>query len=502
MVKADNVNKRIAKNTLYLYIRMAFVLGLGLFTTRVLLHTLGITDYGIYNVVGGVVTFMTFLQTSMSNGYQRFFNIELGKGNYGKLLRLFSVSVGVQLILGVIFFVLVESVGLWFVNTQLSIPSDRMVAANVVYQSSIVVFILTLIASPCEAIIIAYEEMRILAFIGVVNAILKLIIAYLILIGEDRLVWYSSLIIIVQFIIAILYIFYSLRLNNRLSFKPIFDKILLKNLIRFSGWNLFGSLAHVGEGAGLNLLLGMFFSPAINAARGVSYQVRSGVLSFFQNFQIAARPQVIKYYAQGNVPEMLSLTNQISKFSFMLLWMINLPFLFTADYFITLWLGDGLPSYAPVFTNITLVTTLIECFSGPIGTLVHATGRMRNYQVIASFVILLIIPISYILLKIGGSPESVFYCSLFMAPIVQATRIILVKKLLPFSVSGYMKEVIIPCVLVALVSIMPSYYISEYVRIHPLALFFILFIIASVSILFLGCTRGERRMILRKIRVR
>lgn len=500
MMKADNVNKRIAKNTLYLYIRMAFVLGLGLFTTRILLRTLGITDYGIYNVVGGVVSFMAFLQTSMSNGYQRFFNIELGRGDKDKLLRLFSVSFGAQLIMGVIFFVLVESFGLWFVNTQLTIPSDRIVAANIVYQSSIVIFILTLIASPCEAIIIAYEEMRVLACIGVVNALLKLLIAYLILIGEDRLVLYSFLTIVVQLIWVALYVFYSLRLNKRLSFSPVFDKVLLKKLIGFSGWNLFGSLAHAGEGAGLNLLLGMFFSPAVNAARGVSYQVRAGVFSFFQNFQVAARPQVMKYYAQGNIPEMLSLTNRISKFSFLLLWMINLPFLFTAEYFITLWLGDGVPLYALAFTNITLVTTLIECFSGPIGTLVHATGRMRDYQVIASSVILLIIPISYILLRMGGSPECVFYCSLFMAPIVQATRIILVKRLLPFSVRAYIKEVVSPCVLVALVSVIPSYYISEYVGMHPVALFFVLWIIACVSIFILGCTRDERGMILKKVR--
>ena len=182
--------------------------------------------------------------------------------------------------------------------------------------------------------------------------------------------------------------------------------------------------------------------------------------------------------------------------------MINLPFLFTAEYFITLWLGDGVPLYALAFTNITLVTTLIECFSGPIGTLVHATGRMRNYQVIASSVILLIIPISYILLRMGGSPECVFYCSLFMAPIVQAIRIILVKRLLPFSVCTYIKEVVSPCVLVALVSVIPSYYISEYVRMHPIALFFILWFIACISIFILGCTRGERGMIFRKMRGR
>lgn len=500
MEKTESINKRIAKNTLYLYVRMAFVLGIGLFTTRVLLHTLGITDYGIYNVVGGVVSFMAFLRTSMANGFQRFFNIELGKGDLEKFLRLFSVSVGVQLIVGVVFLFFSETVGLWFVNTQLAIPEDRIFAANIVYQSAICVFLLTLIASPCEAIIIAYEEMRIMAGISVIDAILKLAIAYMIIVGEDKLILYSSLTIVVQLISVLLYLRYSLRLNKSLVFRPAFDKDLQKRLMSFSGWNLFGSLSHAGEGAGVNLLLGMFFSPSINAARGVAFQVKAGVTLFFQNFQVAARPQVMRFYAQDNISEMLSLTNQISKFSFMLLWMINLPFLFTADYFIALWLGEGMPSYAPIFTNITFLTVMIECFSGPIGTLVHATGRMRNYQVIASSVIMLIVPISYIMLKCGGSPESVFYCGLFLAPIVQVTRIILVKRLLPFSVGRYIKEVMKPCALVLLVSIVPSYYIDRYVQMHPIALSFVLFIIACVSVFLLGCTKGERGMVLRKAR--
>ena len=184
----------------------------------------------------------------------------------------------------------------------------------------------------------------------------------------------------------------------------------------------------------------------------------------------------------------------------MLLWIINLPFLFTADYFITIWLDNCMPTYAPIFTKITLLTTMIECFSSPIGTLVHATGRMRNYQVIASVTIILIIPLSYIILKYGGDPKSVFYCSLFMSPITHTTRIILVKKLLPFSVNKYIKEVIIPCILVSLTSIIPSYYINEYIQIHPIVLFFVLIVIACISILLLGCTRNERNMILQKIK--
>ena len=222
-MKVESVNRRIAKNTLYLYIRMVFVLGLNLFTTRVLLHTLGITDYGIYNVVGGVVSFMAFLQTSMANGFQRFFNIELGKGNEDRFLRLFSVSVGVQLIVGLLVLLFVETIGLWFVNTQLAIPADRMFATNIVYQSSIIVFLITLVVSLCDAIVIAYEEMRIMAVMSVVNATLKLLIAYMIIMGEDRLILYAVLIVIVQLMFAFLYVFYSFRLNERLSFKPCFD---------------------------------------------------------------------------------------------------------------------------------------------------------------------------------------------------------------------------------------------------------------------------------------
>ena len=481
---------------------MIFVLVVNLFTTRVLLHTLGVTDYGIYNVVGGVVSFMAFLQSAMANGFQRYFNIALGKNDDDKFLKFFSVSIGVQIIISSVFLLLAETIGLWFVNTQMTIPADRMLAANIVYQSAILVFLLTMITSPYNAVIIAYEKMHIFAVVSIVNVFLKLGIAYLAIIGSDRLILYAALTVLVQLILTLSYSHYSLQQNDKISIKPCFDKAMIMDMMGFSGWNLFGSLAHTAKGHGLNIVLNMFFDPAVNAARGVAYQVMTGVTSFFHNFQTAARPQVIKYYAQDNIPEMLKLSNRISKFSFMLLWIFDLPLLFTADYFIALWLGEKMPPLAPVFTNIILITTSLECFSNPISNLVHATGKMRNFQVGTSVVLLLIVPMAYLVLKMGGSPESALYCSLFMAPVVQATRLILVKKLLPFSIRRYLIDVILPCMVVAVASLIPAYILCKYFTLHPIVEAFILLLISVLAIVFFGCTRSERLAVFSKIKNR
>lgn len=490
-------NKRIAKNSLYLYVRMFFVLAITLYTTRALLNSLGVLDYGIYQIVGGIVAFIAFLQSAMANGFQRFFNIAIGKNDACGLIHVFSASVSVQIIISVGFFVIAETLGIWFLNTQLIIPNERIYAANVVYQSVIIVFLLTMIASPCNAIVIAYERMKIFAAISILDVLLKLVIVYIVVFGADRLILYSVLTIIVQMIIAILYAYYAFKLNPALSFRPKFERKQIINLVSFSGWNLFGSLAHTAKGQGLNVVLNLFFDPTINAARGVAYQVSAGVSQFFLNFQTASRPQIIKYYAQGEYDEMLNLTYRISKFSFMLLWIIDLPLLFTSDYFIKLWIGDKMPAYAPLFTTIVLITVTIECFAQPISTLVHATGKMRNFQIITSLVILLILPIAYCVLWLGAPPESALYCSLFLAPLAQLVRLCLVKRLVPLSICRYMLNVIVPSCTVAFVSYI-AVRLSLYVLpLSPIVLALYSGCIAIVVIWFVGCNRLERAVILK-----
>ena len=499
MSVTDN-NKRIAKNSVYLYLRMFFALAVSLFTTRVLLKSLGVLDYGIYNIVGGVVSFMTFLQSAMANGFQRFYNISLGEKDYLGLAKVFSTSIAVQLIISIVFVVIAESIGLWFMNTQLVIPEDRMLAANVVYQSAIVVFLLTLIASPYNAIVIAYEKMDIFAIVSIVNVLLKLLIAYLAVIGNDRLVLYAILTVVVQLSLTLSYVFYANKLNKALSFRPLFDTLLIQQLAGFSGWNLFGSLAHAAKGQGLNIVLNMFFDPTINAARGVAYQVSAGVSQFYQSFQTASRPQVIKYYAQDNTTEMLNLTYKVSKFSFMLLWLIDLPLLFTCQYFLSLWLGDNMPPYAPLFTNIVLITVTIECFAHPISTVVHATGNMRIFQIFTSLATLLIIPFAFIVLKMGSSPEYALYCSLLLAPIIQFIRLLLVKKLVPLSLSMYFNVVVTPAILVASVSYGIVYIIFSIKGLHSVVIALISFAVAALSVFLLGCTKRERAVVYSYVR--
>lgn len=503
-MKTGENNKRIAKNSIYLYIRMFFVLVVTLFTTRILLSSLGVLDYGIYNIVGGIVSFMMFLQSAMANGFQRFFNISLGEGNKEGLLNTFSASIAVQIIISVIFLFFAETIGVWFLNSQLVIPEYRLYAANVVYQSAVFVFILTMIASPYNAIIIAYEKMHVFAIITMINVVLKLFIAYIAVIGSDRLILYSLLTILIQVLFTGSFIIAALKQNKQLNFKPLFDKKIISGLISFSGWNLFGSLAHSAKGQGLNIVLNMFFDPTINAARGVAYQVSAAVSQFFHNFQIASRPQIIKYYARGEYQDMLDLTYKVSKFSFMLLWIVDLPLLFTSDYFITLWLGEKMPDYAPIFTNIVLLTVTIECFSQPISTLVHATGQMRNFQVVTSMFIMLIIPIAYVLLKCGCAPEYALYCSLFFAPIVQLVRLMLVKKLVPLSILKYIKQVIWPSACVAVISFAFIFLFTKYIYVHSIGLAVICFLVSIISILLIGCSQTERlflyRFICRKVK--
>ena len=475
------------------------MLAVTLYTTRVLLNSLGVLDYGIYNIVGGIVAFIAFLQSAMANGYQRFFNIAIGKNDSCGLIHVFSASVSVQIIISVGFLIIAETLGIWFLNTQLIIPNERIYAANIVYQSVIIVFLLTMIASPCNAIVIAYERMKIFAAISILNVLLKLVIAYIVVIGTDRLITYSILTIIVQIVITMSYVYYSFKLNPALTFKPKFERKLMVNLLSFSGWNLFGSLAHAAKGQGLNVVLNLFFDPTINAARGVAYQVSAGVSQFFSNFQTASRPQIIKYYAQGKYDEMLNLTYQISKFSFMLLWIIDLPLLFTSGYFIKLWIGEKMPVYAPSFTTIVLITVTIECFAHPISTLVHATGKMRNFQTITSLAILLILPIAYCVLWLGGPPESALYCSLFLAPLVQFIRLVLVKQLVPLSIYKYMLNVIVPSCSVALVSYIAVRILLYVLPLNPIVLALVSSCIAIVVIWFVGCNRVEKNAILKFI---
>ena len=500
MSSQSNNNKQIAKNTLLLYFRMFFIMAVTLYTSRVVLKTLGVEDFGIYNVVGGIVAMMGILNGAMSVSTQRYLTFELGKGDMVRLKQVFSTCFLIYLLLSGIFLVLAETIGLWFLNNKLVIPEERMVAANWVYQFSIISCINTLMANPYNAVLIAREKMNIYAYISIVEVILKLVIVYLLLIIPfDRLVVYGGLFLCMSIIVTMIYRIYCIRHYEESRFQFYWDKPLFMQLMSYSGWNLFGSLSGLVKGQGLNILLNMFFSPAVNASRGIAYQINNAITQFFTNFYTAVRPQITKYYAQNDLENMFKLVFRSSKFSFYLIFLLSLPIIIEAPYIIQLWLGQ-LPDYVVPFTRMIVLISAIDSMASPLMTTCHATGKIKLYQSVVGTLIICNVPISYCLLKfLDCSPNAVFAVSLFLSTIALFLRIWIVKHLISsFPVWGYIKDVLCLSVGIALLSaILPT---ALHLVLSTSFLSCCIVVAASVLstlgfIYILGLTHGEKKVI-------
>ena len=445
-------NKRIAKNTVILYIRMFFVMLVSLYTSRVVLNTLGVSDFGIFNVVAGVVTMMQVINGAMTVSTQRYLTFELGKHDMKQFQKTFSMCMTIFVLLCILMLFVGETLGLWFVNTYLVIPEDRIAAANWVYQFALLSCICTLLNNPYNATIIAYEKMDVYAYIGIVEVVLKLAIVYLLLIiPADRLAVYGGLTFLSTLIITLTYRFYCINKFKDTKYIFYWDKELFKQLLSYSGWNLFGSLSGVAKGQGLNILINMFFGPSVNASRGIAYQINSIVSSFFSNFYTAVRPQITKYYAQDNKEEMFKLVLNSSKMAFFLILFISLPIIIEAPMIINVWLGQT-PEYVVPFVRIIMIITAIDSMSTPLMTAIHATGNNRLYQLSAGIIMILTLPISYALLKMGLSPVSVFFASLCLSFISLFVRLYLAKRQLDFPFIKYTIEVVLRSFIVAVLS--------------------------------------------------
>lgn len=452
-MQANSNNKRIAKNTLMLYFRMLIIMLVTLYTSRVVLSALGVVDYGIYNVVGGLVTMMGLLNGAMSVSTQRYLTYELGKGDMLRLKQVFSTCMTIFMILSLIVIILAETIGLWFLYNKMVIPEERMDAACYVYQFSILACILSLITNPFNATIIAHEKMDVYAYVSILEVALKLVIVYLLLvIPTDRLITYGILILASQFIVALCYIIYCWKKFSETHYHFYWDKPLFRELISYSGWNLYGSAAGLVKGQGLNILLNMFFNPAVNAARGIAYQINSAITQFFTNFYTAVRPQITKYYATGEINEMTKLVFRSSKFSFYLIMLISMPIILEAPYIVNLWLGQ-LPEYVVPFTRLIIAISAIDSMASPLMTTAHATGKIKLYQSSVGTVIILNLPISYLLLKLGGSPMTVFYVSLCISVACLFLRLWIVRRLVNFPVKQYIIEVFGKCVTICALSL-------------------------------------------------
>lgn len=447
---ASSNNKRIAKNTLLLYFRMFIIMAISLYTSRVVLNVLGVEDFGIYNVVGGIIAMLGVFNSAMTVSTQRFLTFELGRGDHVKLEQNFSMCLTIYAIISIFLLLLAETIGLWFLNTHLIIPPDRLVAANWVYQFTIISGIISMMTNPFNAAIIAHEEMNIYAYVSIIDAILKLVIVYLLLIiNQDKLIVYGALMTAIFTVDLILYCIFCLRKYSETKYRFYWNYSLFKQLMSYSGWNVFGSLCGIAKGQGLNILLNMFFNPSVNAARGIAFQVNNIVSQFFNNFYTAVRPQITKYYAQNDLENMFRLVFRSSKFSFFLILFISMPLLIEAPFIIKLWLGQ-LPEYVVPFIRLIIIVTAIDSTANPIMTTAHATGNIKLYQSLVGTVIILNLPISYLILTLGSSPISVFVTSVILSSIGFFVRLWVVKRLVYFSIIKYIKEV---CAVVVIVSI-------------------------------------------------
>lgn len=451
---AANNNKRIAKNTLLLYVRMFFIMAVSLFTSRVILKNLGVEDFGIYNVVGGVVAMMGILNSAMSTSTTRYLTFELGKGDTVRLKQVFSMCFTIYLLLSLAFLIVAETIGLWFLNTQLTIPENRLEAANWVYQFSIISCINTLLSNPYNAVLIAHEKMSVYAYISIVEVLLKLGVVYLLLILPfDRLVVYGALILIMSLLVTMMYRIYCIRHYTESRYSFFWDKPLFKQLLSYSWWNLFGATAGMVKGQGLNIILSMFFNPSVNAARGIAYQINTSITHFFTNFYTAVRPQITKYYAQNDLYNMFKLVFRSSKFSFYLIFLLSLPIIIETPYIVNLWLGQ-LPDYVVPFTRLIVIISAIDSMATPLMTACHATGKIKLYQSVIGILIICNIPISYCLLRfLKCGPITVFIVSLIISTLALLIRIRIVKFLIDsFPAWDYVKSVVLLSLLIALLS--------------------------------------------------
>ena len=499
MAKTSVNNKRIAKNTLYLYIRMLLVMAISLYTVRAILDILGVVDYGIYNVVGGVVTMFAFMNRTLSTSSQRYFSVALAKNDHEDLKRVFSLNLTVFSLLGIIVVFLLETVGLWFVNNKMTIPAERMGAANVVYQLSILAMVFHIFVIPYMALVIAYEKMNIFAYISLADTILKLAIVYVLLVVPfDKLVIYGLMLMFLHILNASVYFIYCNKKYQESRYSFYWDTPLFKELLSYTGWNLFGSFSTLAKGQGLNILLNMFFNPSVNAARGIAYQVNTTVSHFFTNFYTAVRPQITKYYAQNDLNNMFKLVFRSSRMAFFLILLISLPLVIEAPYVIRLWLGQ-LPEFVVPFMRLILVITAVDAMANPLMTTAHATGKIALYQSLVGTMTILNVPISYVFLSLGYGPVIVFEISLVIAGANLFLRLWIVKRLVDFPVLEYIRKVFLNCLIVTVLAALIPVVVNEFVTDD----FIGVLIVCSLAVLstlvatyIAGLDRNERTFVL------
>lgn len=430
-------NKRIAKNTFYLYLRMLFVMGISLYTVRAILDILGVVDYGIYNVVGGVVTMFAFMNRTLSTSSQRYFSIELAHGDKDRLNKWFCLNITSFLFLGLLITFLLETVGLWFVNTQMTIPQERMLAANVVYQLSIISFLFHIVSVPYMALVIAHERMNIFAYVGVAEALGRLAIVFILLpLPYDKLIAYGILVLLLSFAASFAYVIYCWRHYPESKYDWYWNTAEVKELFGFSGWHFMGTFSTTCRSQGINILLNMFFNPVVNAARAIAFQVMTHIMLLSSNFFTAIKPQVYKAYAKQEMEEMFRLLMRSTIICAFLVSVVVYPFLADTGFILGVWLKE-VPDYAVLFTQLALINGLIDATDGPLISAALATGKIRKYMLIISLLIWANLPISYVALRLGCEPTATMFISIVISYLSMFARAWLLKGLMGFPFMQY-----------------------------------------------------------------
>ncbi len=405
VVAYTSSTKRIAKNTLMLYFRQILIMLVSLYTVRVVLSTLGAEDYGIYNVVAGVVVMFGFVNNAMASGTQRFLNFYIGKNNEERTNQVYSASLVIHSLIAVVFVVVAETVGLWFVGLKLNIPMERHNVAMVVYQFTILTTVFSILRVPYNATVIAYERMSFFALLSIVETVLKLAVVFFLQISSfDKLIFYAFLLTVVAFVVSLVYKIYCNKIFAIAHYKRVKDFGFVKEQLSFSGWSLFGAVANVCCSQGTNIVLNMFTNVTVNAAMGIANQVNAAVYSFVGNFQTAFNPQIVKSYAEGNRKYFIDLICGASKVAFFLLTFLTVPLLVNCEFVLSVWLKN-VPEYSVRFVQLILIWSLIDSWNGPLWMAIQATGNIRKYQVLISLFIFLNFPFTIIAFLLGASPE-------------------------------------------------------------------------------------------------
>lgn len=487
-------NRRIAKNTLMLYVRMILIMLVSLYTSRVILNTLGVENFGIYNIVGGIVVLFSFINNAMVSSTQRYLNYELGRQNIDEAQKIFSASLTIHFIIAAIIIFLSETIGLWFLNKYINIPEGRIAAANWVYQFSILTFAVNIIRTPYNASIIAYEKMSFYAYISIIEVILKLLIVYAIVIFADRLIAYSVLVFIVAIIILICYIIFCLSKFPICKYRYEYNKSRYASLLNFSGWSMFGALANTGAQQGINILLNMFFGVTVNAAMGIAHQVNSALYSFVSNFQTAFNPQIVKSYAANDRAYFFNLILHTSRYSFYLLFILAFPVILCCQEVLQIWLVD-VPEHAVAFCQLVIIFSLIDAWQGPLWVSAQATGKIKNYQLLMSCLILLNLPLTYILVKFIHIPELALIVRVFINIITSIARVLYLKHLYNFPVVKYIKSVILRSLLVVAIAVpIPAilYNMIDKSLLGTIIIIVACMIITIMAIYYIGITSKEK----------